>query len=499
MYDGDRFRRYELPRTLEGAEAEYEIAGEGPIDRIKEILGPVVETAKPIVRQNWKIIVAGIAALVVVYFLYSYFIGSVRSVEISVVDTEGLQIGNAGVRIYAKGSTTAVESFTGSKKVSLRIGEYDADVVAAGYKTLRRNLYGFEITPDTTEKEIVLEQNIDVELSVVDFPQQLFTGEVRKVVARVTNTGQQGAVVEVVAEGNLKSDATVSSQPVTISPGSSADIELQIAVGAGIGSRTGRKGSLRVKGTLEEQSFAYGIVEFNSADVRVSKTDIDFGTVDGGERVERTFDITNNGGADMAGIEFSVESISAQSNSGGEVKGWFSFNPARIGTLGRGTANKRTVSVILDVPLDAKTDRIDGLIVLSTTYWEREMNIDLDVKAVAATMTIEGLGATYSLTKDSSGNYRSETDPITIRSTGDIGLNDVRVSTDCDSQWIAISNASLGNIEVGGRATTVLTIKAPRTFADNSSHVCNLRLTYQDPRSPLTAPNEEMRTIIISS
>ncbi len=80
-------------------------------------------------------LIIGLLVLAILgYFAYDYAVLSVKTASVSVKNTENEALNTATVRVYALNQKTALATFTGTKTLELRRGEYEYEVAAAGYK-----------------------------------------------------------------------------------------------------------------------------------------------------------------------------------------------------------------------------------------------------------------------------------------------------------------------------------------------------------------------------
>ena len=108
MYD-----KYDSPS--DGEEEGYE---ESPVDKAQATVSELLEIAKP----HAPAIIVAVAAVIVLFFAYDFFIGSVMNVEFTLNDSEGSQIDGA-IKVSSDGGQEIKTILTWKNWVSTRRAE----------------------------------------------------------------------------------------------------------------------------------------------------------------------------------------------------------------------------------------------------------------------------------------------------------------------------------------------------------------------------------------
>lgn len=480
--------KYDIPASEE--DGNYTQPGSSPLD--------AASGALDIIKPHLGKIIAIIVVAVIVYFSYTYFVGSVKNVTISVSNTEGDSLSGADVRIFLQqdGKSEQVDRFTGSSTVQLRTGEYIAKVSASGYKATQKY---FEVLFEDSDSDVSVElsKNIDVELSV-DFPESAVAGQDLTVMLNITNKSNSAAEIELVFEGDLDDEyLTIDVPPVIVlQPQYPAAVTLEITVNSDLSSSQTDKelnGKIRVKYTNISASVEYTIIEFKDNDVKVTPTNFDFATITAGKDIERKpIRITNENKFTMEDVTITIEDVISNNNSTEEIAAWFSFtrNPLDV-PYGK---NGETTTMILTVPVTAKGDSVSGTVHIETDYWSKNYPFEVDVEAAEVKLEAEGIEDKYTLSK-TGGTYESEDDEITLRNRGDVDLKNVSVNIDptqCDSSWIDVSPNDLGTIAAGSNKKITIIVRAPSMTAAGHNQVCDLHILFDDPTDPVSGDRQDM-------
>src|SRR3989344_1837945 len=273
------------------------------------------------------IIIAGAA-----YFSYSYFIGNIKEVQFSVMNTENETLEDAGIRVYESSGNEPVAELSGGGAAKLRYGNYRYEAVAPEYKA---GSGSFEVSAESSGSiEIKLRKDIRVNLQIADFPAQLVQGQ-SGIEALVTlkNSAEKPAEVELVLEGALKDlGAELSAESILVPASGTNSSILGFDVPKDIAVKDAKKGdlkkgSIRVKytNTKEEVSFTL----FKRPELKVSPLSIDFGKLKAGVIGQgasvKTIKITNSSAAftvEKVNVKLEIVSMQYTANSEEEVLDW---------------------------------------------------------------------------------------------------------------------------------------------------------------------------------
>ncbi|PIN85647.1 MAG: hypothetical protein COV47_00995, partial [Candidatus Diapherotrites archaeon CG11_big_fil_rev_8_21_14_0_20_37_9] len=227
--------KYDSPH---GEEDLYE---EDPMDKAKETMEPIVET----IKEKKMLIIGGIIAIVVLFFLYSFFIGSNREVSFNVSDTEGDTI-SASIKVSDL-EGNEIQRLKSNEKITLKTGTYKIDVLNSDYKAITGKQ--IEIT-DNDPVEIEMEIDKDLELSG-DFPQTLVTGQKTTIELTITSEESLQTEVELVLEGDAEKAMDFEYQkPIIANPGANQIIATIKVKSTLTDKDTGenKKATIRIKG-----------------------------------------------------------------------------------------------------------------------------------------------------------------------------------------------------------------------------------------------------------
>ena len=234
------------------------------------------------------------------------------------------------------------------------------------------------------------------------------------------------------------------------------------------------------------------ILEFDPQRVSVSVSRLDFGKVNAGNTAEKEVKITNNNkDFDLKDVEFALEDVRTQNNLADEVRSWFSFIPDKIPSVSYGSKSAESVSLRVETPANASDDKVNARVVISTDYWQKSLNVELDIKGKEVALAMDGLSDKFTISKDATtGKYETETDTIELVNKGEVDVEQVNVVVDtvkCDSSWITLEGLKdFDSIAPQERKKdTRLLVTAPANTPKDFIQTCLLLVRYSDPFSPL--------------
>ncbi|MBI2530169.1 MAG: hypothetical protein HYW05_03430 [Candidatus Diapherotrites archaeon] len=435
------------------------------------------------------IIIAGAA-----YFAYSYFIGNIKEVQFSVMNTENETLEDAGIRVYESSGNEPIAELSDGGAAKLRYGNYRYEAVAPEYKASSGS---FEVSAESSGSiEIKLRKDMRVDLQIADFPGQLVQGQ-RNVEALVTlkNSAEMPADVELVLEGALKDlGAELSAESIRVPASGTNSSILSFDVPKDIAVKDAKKGdlkkgSIRVKytNTKEEVSFTL----FRKPELKVSPASINFGTLKAGVigqgAAVKTIKITNSSPAFNVGeVKAQIEIVSTQytANSEEEVLDWFLWS-TEIDSIEAGKS--ASANLIVNVPVEALSDLISGNILLSTDYWDAEIPFELEVSGAEIALSISATNSgKVSLDMLDAGYYESKDVALTITNNSSVELElftIVNPSDGCSVIWIArISKNTIASLAPkGGKDKTIITVSAPTNATVDEAQKCIIKIGYSTP------------------
>lgn len=465
--------------------------------------GDVVETLK----AKWKLIVAALVVLGLAYFVYDFFIGGVKEVTVNVENLEGTGVASAGVRIFEKSNPRPIEAFSGTKVLKLRRGEYTIDAVASGYKAASGE--SCNVTDNTTctiQLEKAAKANLELELPAVMLIGGKSSGKVT-----VTNKGNEKEEFELAFEGGFKEKKVSASYdgPIELLPEETKTIDVTLDVGETTKPKKDETfdGIVRLKYTKIKKTAPFKLAVFDTAKVKLGTTRLDLRKVQAGQTIDKEIKITNeNKDYALTNVTYSLENFNAEINDEAQVIKWFEFTPpTMIDEIQPGKENAQVLTVRLNAPTNAYSDKITGRLVLKTEVWQKEVPITFELVAKEVEIELSGISDTYTLRKDSStGTYEKKTDQIVIRNKGNVEMEQVKIDIapgqGCDSSWAALLGDKLySSIPPGGKAEgTRIEVKAAPQVPAFQSQICTIVIIYSDPRNPVERKefrkNFEIRT-----
>ena len=426
-------------------------------------------------------------------FAYDYFVGSIQKVSFSVKNSENEAINNATLRVYANGQANPLATFTGAKTLELKRGDYAYEVAASGYKPMKG--VPFAVTPGENNVFVELSKNIDVDLDL-ELPATLVVGQTLQGKIKLKNKKPAPETIDFVFEGVLAPDTlTILFDPITLGGNSSDEIPLTISVKEGADKKKlgkDKKGSVRVKYTREKKDVVLSLIEFDPSKVTVNVSRLDYGKVNAGDVKEKEVKVSNNNkDFDLKDVRVSLEDIRTQNNPAEVVRQWFTFFPETVDSIGYGSKSAETINLRIEVPSNAANDKINARMQLKTDYWEKSLNVELDVEGKAVALVLEGVADKFVLSKDpTTGKYETETDTIELANKGDVDVQSVSVALDsvkCDSSWASIEGLkSFDSIAPGRKEKdTRLLVTAPKQTPKDFIQTCLLLIRYSDAFNPL--------------
>lgn len=438
------------------------------------------------IKEQAPKIVAGIVFLTIVFALYWYFVLSLVSSEITILDTEGNLV-NAPATI--KEGSNQIAAFNGSTTISLRPGTYTIQVTAADYKNTSQTI---QVTENQSLYEIVLERNYDMEILGLEFPEKIFEGQTLTTSFNLKNNGKTEEV-EIVVEGTEQLSISITPKTIVAEQGITP-VTLSITAPQGV-RKDSERITLRIKGLLEKETRVVEVLE--TPDVKITNTSLNFGTIQPGETVQKEMTVRNSERVAVIGdYSFKAEANSVKNNAE-EVNTWFSFNPDTLQKIDASSSEKISV-IISDIPINAVSETITGTITASTSFWSDSVNFSFNLKEAETQLEVSTTTNVY-LTK-SGTEYQSKNNNLNLSNTGDLDLTNISISSqDCGSEWISVSDPTISEIQAGQDYQVILTISAPSDTAENTSTICNLNISFDNPKEPGTIAELLPTKIVINT
>lgn len=496
MYD-----KYNTP----GSAADAELYEESPIDKAKNILGPIIEKAK----ENKKIIIAVLLIAILGFFAYDFLIGSVKQVSFSVKDSEGNPI-NASIKIFSE-KGEELQRTTANQQIQLKTGNYKIDIIAPEFKSIRAR--EIQITANE-QKLIVLEKDLDFEISGT-LPEIFFTGQETAITLTIKNNETTEEQANLVLEGDAEKTMEIEySKPIALIPGDN-QIEATIKVDKDAeGKDTGENKTIaiRIEGLTNKKAkieAKYSLIKFDERKLTVkfgTSDKADFREQDAGKTVSNTIKVENKNDFEINDIQIEVEITSTEFSDKEEVKKWFEFSPSNI--LNVSKQNTGTITIILKIPetmefpQGKETETIKGVIYVRTSFYEKQLPLDLKVNKQKTGITIAGIQATYN-PREKDGEYPIETGYIEIKNTGEVLLENFQVLVECNSKnesWLKIgagqTETEFDSLVKKTSKKIPFVITVPTGTPKNTIVYCKIGAIYFEPNN--TMQQQELQVQIVT-
>ncbi len=478
----------------------YEPSGEIKFQRIEGAFGEEPEAGGAGLDLGMvKSLLPKIIVLIVIaaagYLAYQYFIGSIKEVQFSVMNTENELLDEAGIRIYESSGREPVAELSDGGTAKLRHGNYRYEAVAPEYRTSSGS---FEVSAESSGTiEIKLRKDIRVNLQVADFPEQLVQGQ-GNIEALVTlkNSAEMPAEVELVLEGALEGLGARLSPGNLVVPASgtsSSVLTVDVPKDAAVkDSANGdlKKGSVRVKYTNTKEDVSFTL--FKRPELQATPASINFGTLEAGVIGQgasiKTIQIKNKSRAFNVGevkAQIEIKSMQYTANSEEEVLDWFLWS-TKIDSIEAGKS--ASANLIVTVPVEALSDFISGNVLLSTEYWDAEIPFNMEVSGAEIAVSISATNSgKVSLKILEADYYESKDVVLTITNKSSVALElftIVNPSDGCSSAWIgsdSISKNTIPMLAPNGKEQTTITVSAPVNAPVDEAQKCRIRIGYTTP------------------
>jgi len=461
------------------------------IEQAQETAGPIIG----ILKNNWKKIVAGLLVLFVLFFVYDFFIGSVKPISFNVVDTEDESI-NATIRVSSMDGEE-LERTKNNQELSLKLGEYKISVLANDYKAIQQTIQ------ITDEGPITIKMQIDKDLEMDGtIPDIFFTGQETEIILTLKNNDAEPFETELILDDDCKKVMTLKYEtPLYLLPGSEElPVSLTVKNNANKSDLGENKNcQIRIKGldiTKSRVDGKYELKELNESRLSIkigsSKTKVNFDKLETGESSKKELKIINNTDDDLLGIIIDLEITSTEFSDPEEIKNWFSYSPAN--TIDSVDADReKIININLKIPEDVsfpagKTEEIiGGIFTVKTSYFEKNFEMSLEIEKAESKIDVSGIKTSYTM-KKKDGSYTTETGILEIENKGDTLLTNFDVGAVCSPQnltWLTleINQQSISFTELLQDATKEIPfeIKIPSQISNNLTSNCRIRVRYSDP------------------
>ena len=310
------FDKFEAP-SYSGDERAFEQSSIG--DKIAPMTGAL--------GKHKKAIIAVIIIAIVAYFAYDFFIGSYKTIDFSLKNTEGESLSATSFRIFdLSGNKLFETSGESGFSAKLKPGEYRIEAkTSSEYATANTTL---SVSDNSTET-IEFEKNIKAEIiGMENFPLVLIAGGTPSFSLTIENKASEEAEIELVPSSEL-SKISLQIPSITVPANSSETIAITVSVPEAIKitnleSGDDLKGSLRIKYTNTKKSLPSGVKIFPMPNLAFSPTNLNVSGAAGAD-VIKDFTITNNSAFTVYDLNLSLaDSPNSEENQQGNKE---IFNP----------------------------------------------------------------------------------------------------------------------------------------------------------------------------
>ena len=242
----------------------YDAPPESPFEVEAPVQPNPLEGVQTFLKEHGKTILIAIVALVALYLVYDFFIGSQVNVTITAKDTEGRILSTMSGALYESGAASPMQRFEGSLSLGLRPGSYrvEWDAADSPYVPPEPQDIFVEKNPEMQQDETtVFVKDLGVVMVSFDFPSAIVRGQQgAKGLVKLKNNTTSGQTVNLVLGEGLavfKDSITFEPSTITVPPKTTLDVYLTIDVPdtlAIVNKNTGDKktGTIRIQFTEEE-------------------------------------------------------------------------------------------------------------------------------------------------------------------------------------------------------------------------------------------------------
>lgn len=440
-----------------------------------------LEVIKPHVGK----IALAIAAIIVVYIAYWFFIGSYHNVTVSITGKDGIEVAAISGEIVQGGK---ILENIGSKTSRFRLkeGDYTIEVRADGMSS---ESVPFTVGGKDSAESVVMEKDTDCEVSGIQLPKsagdEIYTGSNPAIIMASSNGAED--TVEIILEADSGISLKTAVAQNTIPAGASnfpISAEINVAENISIKNNTGDSKTLkfRIKGTSKK--FEKTVTLKKRANVTVST--IPNLTITAGDRTSKEFTITNKEKYALEGrVAFTIKP-SPKYNQALEVREWFSIIPESIEKLSPGSTR---VTIELDVPSSAQGDdfSVEFSAGAENQSWASSIQV-FDVKIEGAKTLLEA--KLKSATAAPKQGQPGIPNTITLTNNTDFVIEDIEVNVEPECYEIFIKDMtpvfidSLSNQAPANTKTITFNSVAPLDARINEEKPCNITISYTDPLRP---------------
>lgn len=431
------------------------------------------------------------------WFLYDYFIGSILTVPISVVDLEGKVIKDSHITVLEAGSNTTVfeESGLPTYQIKLRRGLYTVRAEAGGYKSESKQ---FEFGTADLRGKLKLEKDMDLKIKEIQMPAQLFANQNFDIVVKIENEGKEREEFEFGYEDEFEEyNCSAVEERMVIQGKEIKDFNANCTVPSATGLKSTtrgdeRKGTVYIKFIDESETKKFMLypgprVTFSS-EVELDRLHPIENPKEKGE-----FTIQNRSRFELYDVELSIEVSSAKKNNLEEVKNWVSFTNASkkhpreilIGIIN--ARDKHTEPVEITIPSDAKQEKIFGSIIVEAPFLESEVRkgLVIEIRESAEINLSVDLDDYISIGFDE-GKPENEVKSITLENKGDMSIENIDLYKknfdECTDSWLAFeTSTSIPELKPGETKEVFVNASTPNLAEVNENVRCIIAYSYAHP------------------
>jgi uncharacterized membrane protein len=464
-------------------------------------------------EYNWKSLAKKIAKYAVIagviiaicWLLYDYFAGSYVPIEISVKGLDGkpisensITVANSGTGVlhFDRGSQPSY-SFTLKRGLLGATENYLMTVEAEGFK---RQDAPLAVGMDKIVQPVKLEKDMDIKISEISMPKQLFEDQIFTITATLENKGEKGEEIEFDYGGELEEwNCKATDTEIYIAADSIADFNIGCAVPDKVASKVSPTGvekeaMVSIKMIKEEKTVKFTL--YQKPNITILKS-LDFSgldpTVSAKSKKRLDFTIKNGSKFALYGVRLSIEIKSAEKNGREEVLKWLSFiNSAEedktmlsIPVIDAGKT--RVEPVEIQIPQSAVAEKITAIIVTEAPFLEAPVNSTLSIditKSAQASITLDYDSPVSIAFSGSSPESIIKT--MTVENTGDLDISnlviEVKNRETCTENWLYFTDSDfIQKINAKDSKDMFITVSAPPLAPAGASAPCILQAVYSHP------------------
>ncbi len=456
-------------------------------DKIKPIAGAL--------KKNAKAIIAIIIIIALAYFLYDFFIGSYRTIDFSLKNTEGESLSASSFKIFDAAGNKLFET-SGSKSFSAKLkpGEYKIEAKAGpDYATINENLTVSEAASQAFE----FEKNINVSINGLkeNFPKALVAGQTAEFQVTIVNNGTEAQQIEFVASKELeKINLKISNVQVGAKNSETATVTVSVPDSIKITNQElgdAITGNIRIKYTNTKESIPSDARLFPKPTLNSSPSSLSI-SGNAGETIIKDFLITNDSPFTIYDINLHLEITSISKNSEEEILSKIQFTEGtQIDSIGgkKTRENKIENKIRFDIPITAKKEQITAVIVAespmlpSPKRWDALLEIKSEAQFGIEAIPSSKTNSIKFIEED--GKYEKKSSSIKIQNTGNMDLSNIRVraknDSECDASWLKFKSSEINYLAKGASETLPIEISAPLYAQNNTTMNCKIRYWYDNP------------------